>query len=242
MATIHGSSSASSVPFRLFVFKCSSYLYVQQGGVVVPPKKNIFWRYTTPPCRERCGFLNTTSKYYEPQSLSSLGRYWEELNTHTDDSGIIISQVYNCARAANLVVMTLWVKVEFDCTARHFCVLSTTSFCGSYYVSWFFFFQPRKVDFRLFLQSILVSVKTQSHGESWAIESMNTAMGLVCITSWYPNFNGSHFGLPPSEIHRMTGLPPKIVWTMTYSHRPHQSIRNTESTIHTESKQNKHKP
>ena len=47
------------------------------------------------------------------------------------------------------------------------------------------------------------------------------AMGLVHITSWYPNFNGSHFGLPPSEIHRMTGLPPKIVWTMTYSHRPH---------------------
>ena len=46
-------------------------------------------------------------------------------------------------------------------------------------------------------------------------------MGLVRITSWYPNFNGSHFGLPPSEIHRMTGLPPKIVWTMTYSHRPH---------------------
>ena len=46
-------------------------------------------------------------------------------------------------------------------------------------------------------------------------------MGLVRITSWCPNFNGSHFGLPPSEIHRMTGLPPKIVWTMTYSHRPH---------------------
>ena len=33
--------------------------------------------------------------------------------------------------------------------------------------------------------------------------------------------NGSHFGLPPCEIHRMTGLPPKIVRTMTYSHRPH---------------------
>ena len=49
-------------------------------------------------------------------------------------------------------------------------------------------------------------------------------MGLVRITSWYPNFNGSHFGLPPSEIHRMTGLPPKIVWTMTYSHRPHCSV------------------
>ena len=40
---------------------------------------------------------------------------------------------------------------------------------------------------------------------------LKCAMGLVRITSWYPNFNGSHFGLPPSEIHRMTGLPPKIV-------------------------------
>ena len=30
----------------------------------------------------------------------------------------------------------------------------------------------------------------------------------MCITSWYPKFNGSHFGLPwpPSSIHRMTGL------------------------------------
>ena len=53
-----------------------------------------------------------------------------------------------------------------------------------------------------------------SHSE-WcvltAVPLCNTqrAMGLVCITSWYPNFNGSHFGLPPSQIHRMTGLPPK---------------------------------
>ena len=51
-------------------------------------------------------------------------------------------------------------------------------------------------------------------------------MGLVRITTWYPNFNGSHFGLPPSEIHRMTRLPPKTVWTMTYSHRPHWTLRN----------------
>ena len=46
-------------------------------------------------------------------------------------------------------------------------------------------------------------------------------IGLVRTTSWYPYFDGRHFGLPSSEIHRMTGLPPKIVWTMTYSHRPH---------------------
>ena len=35
-------------------------------------------------------------------------------------------------------------------------------------------------------------------------------MGLVRITSWYPNFNGSHFGLPPSEIHRK-------YWTATHN-------------------------
>ena len=26
----------------------------------------------------------------------------------------------------------------------------------------------------------------------------------LCITPWYSKFNGSHFGLPPSFIHRMT--------------------------------------
>ena len=28
---------------------------------------------------------------------------------------------------------------------------------------------------------------------------------------------GSHFGLPPSEIDKMTGQPPKVMWTMNYS-------------------------
>ena len=32
------------------------------------------------------------------------------------------------------------------------------------------------------------------------------SMGLVRITSRYPEFNGRHFGLPPSTIHRMTAL------------------------------------
>ena len=67
-------------------------------------------------------------------------------------------------------------------------------------------------------------------------------MGLVHITSWCPNFNGSHFGLPPSEIHRMTGLPPKIVWTMTYSHRPHwrkKIERDTPGRVRCEIKQKK---
>ena len=38
-------------------------------------------------------------------------------------------------------------------------------------------------------------------------------MGPVSITSWYPKFNGSHVGLPPSSVHRMTGLGGKVVWT-----------------------------
>ena len=46
-------------------------------------------------------------------------------------------------------------------------------------------------------------------------------MGTVRVTSWYPKFSGSHFGLPPCSIHEMTGLGGKIVWTVTYSRRPH---------------------
>ena len=38
---------------------------------------------------------------------------------------------------------------------------------------------------------------------------------------WYPKFNGSHFGLPPSSIPRMTGLGGKTVCMMTYLHRSH---------------------
>ena len=45
-------------------------------------------------------------------------------------------------------------------------------------------------------------------------------MGLVRITSWYPNFNGSHFGLPPSSINRMTGLGGKIAWTDVFAQGP----------------------
>ena len=56
-----------------------------------------------------------------------------------------------------------------------------------------------------------------------------TAMGLVRSTSSYPEFNGSHFGLPSSSIHRMTGLDGKMVWTMTYSHRPHLMVEPNET-------------
>ena len=45
-------------------------------------------------------------------------------------------------------------------------------------------------------------------------------MGAVRNTSCYPKLNGSHFGLPPSSIHRMTALGGNFVWAMTYSHRP----------------------
>ena len=38
--------------------------------------------------------------------------------------------------------------------------------------------------------------------------------------SWYPIFNGSHFGLPPSSIHRMTGLGGKKLWTMCAHRAP----------------------
>ena len=44
-----------------------------------------------------------------------------------------------------------------------------------------------------------------------SVTGLQSKWGLCANTSLYPTFNGSHFGLPPSEIHRMTGLPPKIV-------------------------------
>ena len=59
-------------------------------------------------------------------------------------------------------------------------------------------------------------------------------MGAVRITPWYPKFNGSHFGLQPSSIHRMTGLRGgKMVWTMTYAHRPQLFVScNFQHRIH----------
>ena len=44
---------------------------------------------------------------------------------------------------------------------------------------------------------------------------------VVHITSWYPKFNGSHFGLPPISIHKKTGLGSKMVCTMTFGRRTH---------------------
>ena len=32
----------------------------------------------------------------------------------------------------------------------------------------------------------------------------------VPIASWYPKLKGSHFGLPPSSVHRMTGLGGRV--------------------------------
>ena len=45
----------------------------------------------------------------------------------------------------------------------------------------------------------------------------NWPMGAVRMTSWYSDFNESS---PPSPIHKMTGLGGKMMWTMTYAHRP----------------------
>ena len=58
----------------------------------------------------------------------------------------------------------------------------------------------------------------------WTYRSLVSEMGLMRIMSWYPNFNRSHFCLPPSEIHRITGLGGKFLWTMTYSHRPYSVL------------------
>ena len=53
-----------------------------------------------------------------------------------------------------------------------------------------------------------------------AIPFCHCRMGLVCITSWYPNCTGSHFGLPQ--------LYPQNDWTRwqngvneTHAHGPH---------------------
>ena len=49
-----------------------------------------------------------------------------------------------------------------------------------------------------------------------AFASCIDMMGAVRITSLNPKFNGSHFGLPPSSIHRMTGWVAfyRILWRM----------------------------
>ena len=46
---------------------------------------------------------------------------------------------------------------------------------------------------------------TKQHSPDKHAFAFPPLMCPVCITSWYPKFNGSHFGLPPSSIHRMTG-------------------------------------
>ena len=51
-------------------------------------------------------------------------------------------------------------------------------------------------------------------------------MRPVHILSWYPKFNGNHFGLPPSSIHRMTRLGGNSVLTCTtHLHRPYRRFR-----------------
>ena len=56
-----------------------------------------------------------------------------------------------------------------------------------------------------------------SHTAWMAIENTKgKPMGTVRITSLSQKFNGSHFGLPPGSIHRMTGWVAisRILWRM----------------------------
>ena len=62
------------------------------------------------------------------------------------------------------------------------------------------------------------------------IKNLSTRIGAVCITSLYPQFNGSHFSQPPSSIHKMTGVGGKMVWTMTCVNRPNLWQTNERTT------------
>ena len=60
------------------------------------------------------------------------------------------------------------------------------------------------------------------HARGCCLEIICSQKRAVLFKSWFPNCNGSRFGLPPSSICKMsTGLGGKIVWTMTYAHKPH---------------------
>ena len=59
---------------------------------------------------------------------------------------------------------------------------------------------------------------------TWAVWKLQIVR-IVRITSLYPNFNGSYFGLTTSSIHKMTGLGGNFPYTLTYAHRPHWFLR-----------------
>ena len=58
------------------------------------------------------------------------------------------------------------------------------------------------------------------HCSHWFI-SVTGEWDLCALRHGIKHFNGCHFDLPPSSIHRMTGLGGNFMWTMTYSHSPH---------------------
>ena len=108
----------------------------------------------------------------------------------------------------------------------HYIIAHKVCYCVSIMNSW------TKVTSAVFRVIIAVSdhVYKCLHFQVWSVInsgacafglSLRHKLGAVRITSWYPTINGSHFGLPPSSIHKMTGLGGKMVWTMTYAHRPH---------------------
>ena len=61
---------------------------------------------------------------------------------------------------------------------------------------------PRPCETRLYALNCPFHTLTHALPVFLQVIRFATCNGLVCITSWYTKFNGSHFGLPPSSIHR----------------------------------------
>ena len=69
-----------------------------------------------------------------------------------------------------------------------------------------------------FYASLSIDGPTLTSRRAWPspLITFNVGSGHYVMVS-----NGSHFVLPTSSIHKMTRLGVKMVWTMTYAHRPH---------------------
>ena len=96
---------------------------------------------------------------------------------------------------------------------RHFCVSMgiTTAHAHKSGVVFIFFLDHSNK--RKKLRSKMTKIASRG---SCLKFNLSSAMGAVRITSMNPKFNGSHFGLPPSSIHRMTGWVAfyRILWRM----------------------------
>ena len=67
----------------------------------------------------------------------------------------------------------------------------------------------------------MVKIALEVLDNNFQMFETTSTMGRVRIMLWYPKFNGSHFGLSPSSILRMTGLGGNFVWARTYLHQPY---------------------